>query len=341
MRPDSGNALVFKPTRACPARCDFCCDPREASRERLRRTEMLALLERLTEAVPGLIRTVGFTGGEPFLVFADVQAVLERAAESGLGGAVVSSSHWAKSAAEARQRLSALAQAGLQRYSTSCDPEHLRFVPLERIRHAVTAALDLGLAVTVTGTFADPGASVASLLGEDLAAQVACEDKLIAPFGRATGQAATARRYGLPTDPAAWGCYRRLGHDILVQPNGDVLPCCATNNTINPLVFGNIRAGDDPTEIVQAITRSFLLRVLKFESFATLRALVTAHAPNLDWPDPAHASGPCGYCAEVFGDVERATVILEALAQAQPAYRQQLARQAGLSEATLSAPAEL
>ena len=23
---ESGNALVFKPTRACPARCDFCLD---------------------------------------------------------------------------------------------------------------------------------------------------------------------------------------------------------------------------------------------------------------------------------------------------------------------------
>jgi hypothetical protein len=340
-RPDSGNALVFKPTRACPAHCDFCCDPSEASRERLQRTEMLTLVERLAEAVPGLIGTIGFTGGEPFLVFDDVQAVLERAAQSGLGGAVVSSSHWATSGAEARQRLATLAQAGLQRYSTSCDHEHLRFVPLERIRHAVTAALELGLVVTVTGTFADPGASVAALLGEDLATQVLCEDKLIAPFGRATGQAATAQRYGLPTDLASWGCYRRLGHDILVQPNGDVLPCCATNNTINPLVFGNIRAGDDLAEIVQAITRSFLLRVLKFESFATLRELVTAQAPQLDWPDPALASGPCGYCAELFGDVERARVILDALAQVQPAYQQQLASQAGLSEEALSVLAGL
>jgi hypothetical protein len=258
-----------------------------------------------------------------------------------MAGAVVSSSHWAHDASEARARLSALAAAGVQRYSTSCDHEHLRFVPLERIRHAVTAALELGLAVTVTGTFAQPGTQVAALLGEDLAEQVLCEDKLIAPFGRATGQTATARHDGLDHDLAHWGCYRRLGHDILVQPNGDVLPCCATNNTINPLVFGNIRRGDDLAAIAQAITRSFLLRVLKFESFATLRELVERHAPMLAWPDPARAAfGPCGYCAALFADAQRAALILEALAHAQPHYLRQLSTKAGLSEEALVAFAE-
>ncbi|MBK1642916.1 radical SAM domain protein [Chromatium okenii] len=336
-RPDSGNALVFKPTRACPARCDFCCDPLETSHERLHRAEMLDMVEQIAKALPGLIGTVGFTGGEPFLLFDDVLAVLERAAVHGMTGAVVSSSHWAHDADTAQQRLSALAAVGLRRYSTSCDHEHLRFVPLERIRYAVSAALELDLFVTVTGTFSQPGEQVAALLGADLAEQVLCEDKLIAPFGRATGQMATVRHYGLEADLAQWGCYRRLGHDILVQPNGDVLPCCSTNNTINPLVFGNVRQGDDLAAIVRAITGSFLLRVLKFESFALLRELVERHVPKLVWPDPALASGPCGYCAEVFSDPHRTAVILDALVCEQPAYMRQLAIKAGLPEETLFA----
>lgn len=329
---ESGNALVFKPTRACPARCDFCCDPKEASQERLQRGEMRTLVDRVAEELPGLIRTVGFTGGEPFLLFDDMRAVLEGARTHGLTGAVVSSSHWAHDAAEAQARLVELAAAGLTRYSTSCDPEHLRFVPVERIRHAVSAALELGLAVTVTGTFSRRGERVATLLGEDLAAKVICEEKLIAPFGRATGQSATLLHYGLKADPAGWACYRRLGHDILIQPNGDVLPCCATNNTINPLIFGNVREGDDIAVIVGAISRSFLLRVLKFENFATLREMVARHVPNLKWPNPALASGPCGYCAEVFSDPLRSTAILDALTREQPTYVARLCASAGLPE---------
>jgi hypothetical protein len=335
-RPDSGNALVFKPTRACPARCDFCCDPAESSRERLRRAEMLALLDRVADAAPGLIGIVGFTGGEPFLVLDDLRAVLERAATHGMTGAVVSSSHWARDAATAHTQLAALAAVGLQRYSTSCDHEHLRFVPVERIRHAVTAALELGLAVTVTGTFAALGTRTAALLGADLAEQVLCEDKLIAPFGRAAGQTATMSHYGLEAGLAQWGCYRRLGHDILVQPNGDVLPCCSTNNTVNPLVFGNVRQGDDLADIVRAVTRSFLLRVLKFEDFARLRELVARHASTADWPDPAGASGPCGYCAQLFGDARRTALILDALAREQPRYLRALLDRTGRPEVALS-----
>jgi MoaA/NifB/PqqE/SkfB family radical SAM enzyme len=240
---ESANALVFKPTRACPARCDFCCDPHEASQDRLQRSDMIGLVDRVAQELPGIIGTVGFTGGEPFLRFDDMRAVLARARASGMAGAVVSSSYWASSPALALARLGILAEAGLRRYSTSCDSEHLRFVPLAHIRQAVTAAIELGLEVTVTGTFSGIGERVAPLLGEDLAALVICEEKLIAPFGRASGKAATVTHYGLRSDPAQWRCYRRLGHDILVQPNGDVLPCCATNNTINPLVFGNVTGG--------------------------------------------------------------------------------------------------
>jgi pyruvate-formate lyase-activating enzyme len=92
---ESANALVFKPTRACPARCDFCCDPHEASQDRLQRSDMIGLCR------PGPRRnyreslaTVGFTGGEPFLRFDDMRAVLARARASGMAGAVVSSSYW-------------------------------------------------------------------------------------------------------------------------------------------------------------------------------------------------------------------------------------------------------
>ena len=332
---ESGNALVFKPTRACPARCDFCCDPKEASRERLRREEMLALVNRVSDALPGLVSNVGFTGGEPFLLFDDMVAVLAQARSLGMAGAVVSSSYWANSAEEAREKLETLSQAGLRRYSTSCDHEHLRFVPVERIRHAVTAALEIGLEVTVTGTFLQRGERVAPLLGDELASRVVCEEKLIAPFGRATGQTATVLHYGLKADTAQWGCYRRLGHDILVQPNGDVLPCCATNNTVNPLVFGNVRQGDDIGAIVDAISRTFLLRVLKFESFAALQEMVARHAPELAWPNASCASGPCGYCADVFSDAKRSAVILHALSLAQPDYLRQLCSRAGLPEGAL------
>ncbi|MBB1125581.1 radical SAM/SPASM domain-containing protein [Thiospirillum jenense] len=334
-RTDAGNALVFKPTRACPARCDFCCDPTERAPERLHRSVMLDLVEQVATAVPGLISIIGFTGGEPFLVFDDIFAVLERASTHGMSGAVVSSSHWAHDASTARARLAALATVGLQRYATSCDHEHLRFVPLERIRHAVSAALELGLTVTVTGTFAQPGQQVAPLLGADLAAQVQCENKLIAPYGRASGQTATVQHYGLQAELAQWGCYRRWGHDILVQPNGDVLPCCSTNNTINPLIFGNVCHGDPLTDIVTAITHSFLLRILKFESFALLRELVARHVSTADWPAPTSASGPCGYCAQLFSDTQRTARILHALAQEQPHYLRQLLAQAELPTATV------
>ncbi len=334
--PNQANALVFKPTRACPARCDFCCDPVEASGDRLRREHMIRLVEQVSDAIPGMIHMVGFTGGEPFLLFDDILAVCQTAHRRGLTSAVVSSSYWAKTPAIAREQLAQLQAAGLTRYSTSCDDEHLRFVPIEAIRNALTAACDLGLDANVVGTFATQGRSAADLIGEPLASRVRSENKLIAPYGRAAQRPATVADYAIKAELDHWRCYRRIGHDILVQPNGDVLPCCSTNNMTNPLIFGNILQGDDIAEVVLRILESFLLRLLKFEGFSALQTSVDRHA-QVSWPIPEHSSGPCGYCAQVFNDPDRASAIFLALAKEQPGYLSALLEKAGLPSSNATA----
>ncbi len=79
---------------------------------------------------------VHLTGGEPFLVWDRLLAVLRAARAAGLGpvAMVETNGFWATSEAVVQQRLALLNELGVHRLKISCDPFHQAFVDIECVR---------------------------------------------------------------------------------------------------------------------------------------------------------------------------------------------------------------
>ncbi len=84
-------------------------------------------------------------GGEPFGDFPRLLAIVRAAREAGPGGVgyVETSGVWATDDTLARDRLDALAKAGMRQISLSADPYHQEFIPPDRIRRLTAVAREV------------------------------------------------------------------------------------------------------------------------------------------------------------------------------------------------------
>ncbi len=86
--------------------------------------------------------TIHLTGGEVFGDWPRLLAVVQRAAQEGLGGleTVETNGFWLADEEEARRRLVALARAGMGMLAISADPFHQQFVPIDTVRRLAEIA---------------------------------------------------------------------------------------------------------------------------------------------------------------------------------------------------------
>ena len=99
--------------------------------------EALRLWRELIDACPHGCR-VHLTGGEAFGRWDELIELCRRACREGLAplACVETNAFWASDEATARDRLSALAAAGAQKFVISTDPYHQQYVPIARARLA-------------------------------------------------------------------------------------------------------------------------------------------------------------------------------------------------------------
>lgn len=88
---------------------------------------------------------VHLTGGEPFVDFDRLHAILHRAQQETLTGLekVETNAYWCSDDEIVRKRLAALQQVGLTRLQISTDVYHQEYVPLEYVRRAAAIARDI------------------------------------------------------------------------------------------------------------------------------------------------------------------------------------------------------
>ncbi len=149
-RPKRGIAMPVKHwnfaglclTDWCNASCGCCymgCSP---SRSHWMSVEMAVTIWRqLQEASPHGC-AIHLTGGEVFGDWPRLLAVVQRAAQEGLGGleTIETNGFWLTDEDEARRRLVALARAGMGMLAISADPFHQQFVPIDKVRRLAEIA---------------------------------------------------------------------------------------------------------------------------------------------------------------------------------------------------------
>jgi len=248
-------------------------------------------------------------GGEPFGHFDLLLAVVRAARQAGLAGIgyVETNGYWATSAEVVRERLAALAQAGMMQLSISADPYHQEFVRPERVRLLYEVACDVlgprGVRARRWKWLQQPQ-DVAAMPEKD---QEALFAKFLARYPeRMSGRAAEClaplveRRTAedLPGD----GCREALleSRHVHVDPRGWVFP-----GTCAGIVLGRATAGS-PLDVLLAQWEPAGSPILAHLVEGGPKGLLPSAARTGFEPDPKGYAGKCHLCWSVRSHLVRA-----------------------------------
>jgi MoaA/NifB/PqqE/SkfB family radical SAM enzyme len=123
-------------TYQCSAACRFCyynCSPRPSP---LMPVEMAVRAWQSLKNLAGEAAAIHITGGEPFLNWEHLEAVMRACKQAKLGTVeqVETNASWAVNEKTIRERLRILDELGMTKLKISCDPFHQEYVPIENVR---------------------------------------------------------------------------------------------------------------------------------------------------------------------------------------------------------------
>lgn len=234
-------------------RCDMACrhcvfSSSPKLRDELPLSIALDAMSELTRI--STLKRVGVSGGEPFLDFAGLCALAERATSLGLVFRVVSNGSFATSDAVAERMLSVLKQYNLEAVCFSWDHFHQEFASPDRIRTALRACRRLGVSTKLTAviTQSHPLSESIDSLGDE-AFGVAISQAKCLPVGRARKAVAAADL--MP--PAPWDIGRACMAEfdtLALTHDGAAYPCCMVGGFTD-----GIKLGVYPDESMETLLR--------------------------------------------------------------------------------------
>lgn len=181
---------------------------------------------------------LSLSGGEIFLHY---DRLLEYASlAQSLGGytTLITNGYWATSVAVAEEKLRPLKAADLRLLGLSADRFHEPYIPLQRIKNAITAANEIGIPVQLRSVASRSGRLSDVLKGIEDAHPwfVQFMEMPLIPDGRARDidESELFLKDEIPGGacPAA---------SLTLNPSGDAMVCCNGGGSYEPLQLGNIR----------------------------------------------------------------------------------------------------
>ncbi|HEY1189702.1 MAG TPA: radical SAM/SPASM domain-containing protein [Gemmata sp.] len=320
--------LQLAPLYQCNLACPHCCVPIEWT-DRLPVAPAVRFLE---EAHASGIGTLGFTGGEPFLYPEFLTALTGRAAELGFKfDKLMTNGVWHTSAAHAEGVLSALRGAGFGgKIGLSVDKFHgmdiAKLAEFCRITRAVFArdtVLSLSYASRDPHKGLEPIRRLAEALGgvvewskvlgryllvSDDFTMTACWNHL-ATVERAEALPGTSWDGTWFEEDYCEG----PGQALIVNPKGEVKPCCGFASDLDQLTIGNIHT-DSVEEIITFARNHPVVGTIFRDGLSAIRDEILAHAPDAL---PGATSNHCYFCWYVLskGIYAQATGKLDVLPQ--------------------------
>jgi MoaA/NifB/PqqE/SkfB family radical SAM enzyme len=285
------------------------CEP--GRKEQLEWTDVERII---TEAAAsGVVKTVCFTGGEPFLRRKLLQDAIALCARRGLEATVMTNGYWAPTLERALKVLRSV--PGLTRLGLSADTFHQEFIPMDRIRFAILAANELEMDCAVRVCHLDePDREIEWVRGQllDVAGLYELEHQPVQPMGRAADEVPANRIFHYDVTIAS--CRSADAH--AVNAEGDVTACCGASSYWqghHPLWFGNVKE-HSIDEILANADANPALHLIRLRGPAGLLALAEAQAQRegttLVVPETADM---CGLCEYLNSDPERAALVQRAV----------------------------
>ena len=297
--------VVLNLTLRCPLRCSHCCYRSGPKASGVMSTRLMSRTIRSAASL-GSVRTVHFSGGEPFLVPDLLISGVRLATRLGLRSAAVTSAYFAGTPGRAKTAIAPVAAAGLRELSVSYDDIHAAFVSPEHVVNAIDCATRFGLDVFVSVTV-EPGsridaAHVRRLLGlAESDESVRVLEVGLNTTGRAADLADEAGRTARASGTAAYrGPCRSVLCTIQVTADGRVLPCCGVLPHSERMQIGSMHTSKGLLEAVQSARQDPLWRRIAAEGPVTLLAEATAGTDHAIAPN--RLDGLCAACDRIFND---------------------------------------
>ncbi len=301
------NYLSFAGTYQCNLACPHCCVPIEWT-DRLSIDVALAFTE---QAYAAGIRILGFTGGEPFLYPEFLVAVTERAAKLGFRfDKLMSNGVWFKSQAELRRVHTNLRDAGFSgKLGLSVDKFHgietAKLATYCRVARKVFAK-DTIIALNYASRAPDKGLEPIQKLATELDAVIEWSPLLhryllVSDDFTMTLNwnhlATVERAESLPGNPWDGEWFKEdycegPGQALIVNPRGEVKPCCGFASDLDQLTIGNIHT-DSVEQIIRKGRKHPVVGTIFSQGLSAIRDEILASDPDAL---PGQTSNHCYFC---------------------------------------------
>ena len=220
------DTLGFTIHRTCNASCSICCFSSSPScDEKLNVDRIKEYIDESKEIQE--IKTIAFTGGEPFLAYDLLIQLIQYAKHAGKKVNTVTNGFWANSYEKAYDCIAQLKECGLDYLSLSHDAYHKEYIKTENIRNILRATTTLGVPTSL-GKIIDE-------IGNDIyTASVKIGPCL--PVGRAK-EVFKDEQYDRTIETKNAKC--SYGGNLVVCYDGTIYPCCSQVIVNTGLGIGN------------------------------------------------------------------------------------------------------
>jgi MoaA/NifB/PqqE/SkfB family radical SAM enzyme len=159
--------LGFVLTARCNAACTHCSKSFGPTRdEELSRDQVFRLMDEAAAIDDQQPLSFDITGGEPFLDFEKLVAVIAHGGKLGGEVSCVTNAFWARTDEIAIAKLTQLQNSGLTSLSVSISRFHQQFVPLHRAERALKFAAELGISTELKAAVTRADLKVGGLVSQ-------------------------------------------------------------------------------------------------------------------------------------------------------------------------------
>ncbi|MCX7664935.1 MAG: radical SAM protein [Gemmataceae bacterium] len=303
-RPDY---ISFSGTYQCNLSCPHCCVPIEWTD----RLDIPTAIRFLQQAHAQGIRTLGFTGGEPFLYPEFVIALTQKGAELGMRfDKVMTNGVWFQTEAQLESILHQLKQAGFSgKIGLSIDKFHGIHTSQLALFCRVTRRIfdrDNIISLSYSSRHPDQGLEPIHKLAQQLEGVVDWSEMLhryllVTPDFTMTLNwnhlAQVERAEALPGDPWEGDWFEEdycegPGQALIVNPKGEVKPCCGFASDLDQLTIGNIYEHSAEEVIQRGRNHPYVGKVFR-EGLTAIRDEILARDPEAF---PKGTTNHCYFC---------------------------------------------